>query len=108
MIDSPSLAMASNVYRRLHGTWPDAIRLHPEHFVGDFFVKNEAFFSFLASVFEITVTDKERSPRLTVSGVHGSVTYDHGVEEADWDQTEFKDWLRSEAATRGVSLPVEG
>lgn len=96
--DNPSLAMASNAYRRLFGVWPGAVRFAPGHFAGYASGLSSDQLELLCTVFEVTVSPAERSPRLTVSGPEGVLTYDEGVDEADWDQAPFDRWLESEAA----------
>jgi hypothetical protein len=104
VLSNPSLAMASNVYRRQHGVWPEAVRFHPDHFVPWSRELTVEALALLACVFDVTVTTAEPSPRLTVSGLHGAVTYDHGVTEADWDHEPFDAWLYEQADTYGIPL----
>jgi hypothetical protein len=55
-------------------------------------------------VFEVRVTTAETSPRLTVIGPHGVVTYDHRVEEVDHDISEFHAWLSLKARQMSPEL----
>jgi hypothetical protein len=95
---NPSLAMASNAYRRRFGVWPAAVRFAPAHFAGYASELSSDQIELLCNVFEVTVSKAETSPRLTVSGREGALTYDEGVEESDWDQAPFDRWLESAAA----------
>jgi hypothetical protein len=107
LIDNPSLAMACNAYRRQHGAWPEAVRVGPEYFVTDVASMRPDALRVLASLMDITVTERERSPRLTVLGAHGELTYNQGVEEADWDQEPFHKWIHAAAAAQGVAIRDE-
>jgi hypothetical protein len=96
-LDNPSLAMASNAYRRRYGAWPEWVRFAPGHF-GPWAADCDAeSLILLASVFDVSVTSREQSPRLTVGGPEGEITYNEGVTEADWDSTPFDEWLNGEA-----------
>ena len=101
--DNPSLGMACNVYRRLHGSWPDAVRFAPGHFAGYIRGLDDDQITLLATVFIVTVTAEEKSPRLTVMGPHGAVTYGHGIEDEDHDLSPFHEWLHLEAHQRGLT-----
>ena len=97
-LGNPSLAMAANAYRRLYGEWPTRVRFAPPHF-GEWASHLDTHaLVLLASVFEIEVTTEEKSPRLTVSGPRGAVTYDEGVIKADWDPAPFNQWLAEQAS----------
>jgi hypothetical protein len=97
-LNNPSLAMAANAYRRLYGEWPTQVRFSPYHF-GHWATDLDAdALVLLALVFDVLVTTNEESPRLTVSGRHGAVTYDEGVIEADWDPAPFDEWLVEQAS----------
>jgi hypothetical protein len=89
--------MASNAYRRRHGAWPQRVRFAPGHFAAYASGLTTGQLELLCTAFEITVSTSETSPRLTVSGKEGSLTYDDGVEEPDWDAAPFDAWLLSEA-----------
>jgi 5-methylcytosine-specific restriction enzyme A len=85
----PPIGYACNVYRRRFGAWPTRLRMHPGFaagFLGN--LESEALTQ-LATTFEIEVTASEPSPRVTVIGEAGAVTYDEGVEEQDWDTAAF-------------------
>jgi hypothetical protein len=97
VVDNPSLAMAANAYRRLHGTWPEQVRFAPGHFAGMATNSTPHGLEILATAMDVLVSSAERSPRLTVSGRHGALTYDDQVTEADWDAAPFHAWLRAEA-----------
>jgi hypothetical protein len=104
VIPNPSLAMACNAYRRLYGVWPEGVRFAPEHFAAMASEMNAVALLVLGSVLEVTVSEAEQSPRLTVHGAHGSLTYDRGVVDADHDQTPFDEWIGSEAMRRGIPV----
>jgi hypothetical protein len=92
----PPIAYACNVYRRRFGVWPAQLRLHPgfaEFLVG----MSSDDFGNLVRAFDVTVTLSEPSPRVSVSGEAGQVTYDDGVTEADWDRSEFDAYVAAEA-----------
>lgn len=103
-LDNPSLAMAANAYRRIHGEWPTWARFAPEHF-GHWATELDPFALIaLATVLEVSVTTKEPSLRLTVGGPAGELTYDRGVTEADWEIEPFERWVREESAKRAPDL----
>lgn len=85
--------MASNAYRRRYGEWPQRVRFAPGHFAAYASELSADQLEVLCTAFEVTVSSAESSPRLTVSGPEGSLTYDNGVEQADWDATPFDSWL---------------
>jgi hypothetical protein len=95
--------MACNAYRRIHGSWPEAVRFAPEHFAYMAAETPPEGLIVLAHALDVHVSASERSPRLTVSGPHGALTYDHGVEEADHDTEPFDEWLASEANRLGLA-----
>jgi hypothetical protein len=105
VLNNPSLAMASNAYRRQHGVWPKAVRFHPGHFVRWSRELTVAAITLLVCALDVSVSAAEPSPRLTVAGPLGAVTYDHGITEADWDETAFETWLSQEAEVYGIDLP---
>ena len=107
LVSHPSLAMACNAYRRLHGQWPEAARFAPGYFASIATDMSTGQLILLATVFDVTVSVRERSPRVTVSGVHGALTYDHGVQAADYDEAPFDEWLRSEAQRLEIDLSAE-
>ncbi len=73
------------------------MRFAPGHFAGYAAELTPDQLELLCTVFELTVSKAESSPRLTVSGPEGALTYDDGVNESDWDQAPFDRWLETEA-----------
>lgn len=94
-MQNPSLGMAANVYRRRYGEWPQWVRFCPRHF-GDWATELDAnTLMQLCTALRVLVSVEERSSRLTVGGSHGSVTYDDGVTEDDYDSSSFEAWVRA-------------
>ena len=63
--------MACNVYRRLHGVWPEAVRFAPGHFAAYASELDSTQIELLATVFDVRVSTTERSPRLGASAGSG-------------------------------------
>lgn len=95
--------MASNAYRRRFGSWPGAVRFAPGHFAGYASQLSSGQLELLCTAFEVIVSKAEASGRLTVSGPEGTLTYDDGVEEPDWDQAPFDRWLENVATQSRLS-----
>ena len=90
---NPSLVMASNAYRRLHGEWPTWVRFAPHHFAHWATEPRPRNSRALARAFEVRVTETEISPSLTVGGRAGELTYDQHVTDADTDPSRFDAWI---------------
>jgi hypothetical protein len=88
------VAWTCNAYRRRYGSWPTRIRLDPRYVAGFLGELKSGALIRLATAFEVEITANEPSPRVTVIGEAGAVTYDDGVEEQDWHSDAFVAFLR--------------
>ena len=94
LLDNPPLVAISNAYRRLHGVWPERARMTPIHFADMASSSSTAGLALLTTAMDLEVTTRETSPRVTVIGPAGELTYDDRVADEDWDDEAFVTWLR--------------
>ncbi len=97
-MNNPSLIAVSNAYRRRFGQWPTWARFHPVHFGHWVSGEDPDALVRLGSRMRLIVTPEEPSPRMTVGGQPGELTYDDGVTDDDWDPSEFNRWLSNDNA----------
>jgi hypothetical protein len=102
-----AIAMTANSYERRFGEWPSSASFRANFFAAFATSRTPRQLELLATVWTLTVSEFEPSPRLTVAGALGRVTYDEGITRADWDQQRFFDWLLSEAQQRAIDVDVD-